>query len=114
VSSHRSHLALHVAHSVPVLGLPEREHFIARATAASLATVAAMDHAPTAYFSHGPCPTAWPRAGKRPITVQAFFFISNFLFQIKDFRNLFKILKFIENKIKLEKVQNKFLYNPCE
>jgi hypothetical protein len=36
----------------------------------------------------------------------------NLFFQFKIFRNLYKLLKYIENKIKLGKIQNKFPYNP--
>jgi hypothetical protein len=42
------------------------------------------------------------------------FSISDILFPIEISRNLFKFLKFIENKIKLRKIQSKFLYNPLE
>jgi hypothetical protein len=62
-------------------------------------------------FAHA-VPRAWagravfsagvkPWAETRPSTVSVFF---EFLFGFKDFRNMYKLQKFVENKIKLRKI----------
>jgi hypothetical protein len=49
---------------------------------------------------------------KRPKHCSRFSPFSNFLFPIQIIENVFKLLKYIENKIKLIKIQNKFPKNP--
>jgi hypothetical protein len=77
------------------------------------------DYAPTRVV-HTPCrcsgpqwllgqtsrPRPWAKRG--PITVPRFSPFSDFLFPVEIIENLFKLLKYIENKIKITQIQNKF------
>jgi hypothetical protein len=75
-------------------------------------------------------PHAWSRRGDRAAPPAGCFFLwaealgrnadmvlfslFQFLFWVKNFRNSFKILKYIENEIKLRKIWNKFILNLSE
>jgi hypothetical protein len=67
--------------------------------------------APWAVLAVGLGQVARPRPETRPVTVPFCFPISFFDF---DSRNSYKLHKFIINTIRLEKIENKFLWNPLE
>jgi hypothetical protein len=102
----------HGAFSLP-RPCPAHPPSYARAIAARVGAPSHLSHRPPR-ATPVPEPTSqlgWasrlrPRAESRPSTVLRF---SSFSFSFKDSRNSYKLLKYVENVIRLRKIQNKFL-----
>jgi hypothetical protein len=56
----------------------------------------------------------WSLGPESACYCSAVYSISQILFQFKNSTNFYKLIKYIENKIKIRKIQNKFPYNPLE
>jgi hypothetical protein len=53
---------------------------------------------------HGPCPIVKPWAGFSPYTVPHFLFFFQFSFRFRNCKDMYKIVKCVENEIKLKKI----------
>jgi hypothetical protein len=109
VSRHPPILAQRVILLMLILMSPELENLLAWAAVGHHACAAcALSHWPI--WPLGQVTPSQPWADSGP----ALFPFLNFFFKLKSSRNSYNLLEFIENKLKLRKIRNKFIYNPCE